>query len=79
MPLWLDEGLAGCYELPPDQRSFENPHLAAVAANCRRGVVPSLEALEKKGEVAEMGRIEYRDAWAWVHFMLYGPASARTT
>jgi hypothetical protein len=25
----------------------------------------------------EMGREEYRDAWAWAHFMLHGPAEAR--
>ena len=77
VPLWLDEGLAGCFELPGDRRPFDSPHLAGVCENVRRGIVPSLEALEKKDELAEMGQIEYRDAWAWVHFMLYGPAPAR--
>jgi hypothetical protein len=24
-----------------------------------------------------MGRREYRDAWAWTHFMLHGPEEAR--
>ena len=77
VPLWLDEGLACCFELPADRRAFDNPPLAAVCASARRGVVTSLEALETKSELAEMGRNEYRDAWAWVHFMLYGPAAAR--
>jgi hypothetical protein len=77
VPLWLDEGLAGCFELPADQRAFDDPRLAGVRADAERGVVPLLEALEKKGDLAEMGQIEYRDAWAWVHFMLYGPAPAR--
>ena len=25
-----------------------------------------------------MGQREYRDSWAWVHFMLHGPQAART-
>ena len=77
VPLWLDEGLAGCFELPAERRALDSPHLAGVSADARCGIVPSLEALEKKGKLAEMGQIEYRDAWAWVHFMLYGPAPAR--
>ena len=77
VPLWLDEGLACCFELPADRRANDDPRLATVGDNARQGLVPSLEALEKKGEPAEMGRSEYRDAWAWVHFMLYGPAPAR--
>ena len=27
VPLWLDEGLAEYFELPADQRAFDNPHL----------------------------------------------------
>ena len=76
VPLWLDEGLAGYFELPAEQRASGNPHLRSVVADARRGVAPSIEALEKKRGVADMGRAEYRDSWAWTHFMLHGPAAA---
>ena len=39
--------------------------------------MPSIDDLEKLTDVADMGRGEYRDCWAWVHFMLHGPAEAR--
>jgi hypothetical protein len=39
----------------------------------RTGQLPRLEALELLAELDEMGRDEYRDAWAWVHFLLHGP------
>ena len=34
-----------------------------------------VELLEKHSELNDMGGIEYRFAWAWVHFMLHGPLS----
>jgi hypothetical protein len=33
--------------------------------------------LENLRKLDEMGQREYRDAWAWVHFMLHGPFEAR--
>jgi hypothetical protein len=39
-------------------------------------MIPSLESLEAKAELAEMGTWEYRFAWAWAHFMLHGPLPA---
>ena len=76
VPLWLDEGLAVYFQLPARQRAYDNPHLGPVAQDARRGRVPSLEALEKAGGMADMGLAEYRGSWAWVHFMLHGPAAA---
>ena len=38
------------------------------------GERPSLEELT---DVNQLGRREYREAWAWVHFCLEGPAEAR--
>ena len=40
------------------------------------GKVPQLGSLQKKGSISEMGQTEYRNAWAWVHFMLHGPPEA---
>ena len=77
VPLWLDEGLAEYFEVPHDQRAGRHPHLAAVRALVRSGELPRLEALEELDEISEMGRDEYRDAWAWVHFALHGPPAAR--
>ena len=28
-------------------------------------------------DVGDMGQAQYRDAWAWTHFMLHGSAEAR--
>jgi hypothetical protein len=75
-PLWLDEGLAEYFEVPHDQRAGHNPHLAAVRALVRSGELPRLEALEQLDEIDDMGRDEYRDAWAWVHFAVHGPREA---
>jgi hypothetical protein len=76
VPLWLDEGLAEYFEVPHDQRAGHHPHLAAVRTMVRLGELPRLEALEDLDEIDEMGRDEYREAWAWVHFLVYGPPEA---
>jgi hypothetical protein len=77
VPLWLDEGLAEYYEVPVTQRAFENPYLATVRRNARIRRVPSIRRLEALGDLSEMGPKEYRDAWAWVHFMIHGPEQAQ--
>ncbi|AWM39638.1 hypothetical protein GobsT_20140 [Gemmata obscuriglobus] len=67
VPLWLDEGLAGYFELPPNQDGVNAQHLDTL----RRGPFqPDLARLEKLKDVAEMQKPEYREAWAWVHLML---------
>lgn len=76
VPLWLDEGLAEYFEASRDERPAGNPHLATVQAMIRYGQFPRLEELEKLRTIDEMGRDEYRDAWAWTHFMLHGPREA---
>ena len=76
IPLWLDEGLAKYFELPAKQRAYDNPQLADLLGDIRSGTVPKLENLEKITDLSGMGRLEYRDAWAWVHFMLHGDPQA---
>ncbi|HEX4606971.1 MAG TPA: hypothetical protein VH092_02075 [Urbifossiella sp.] len=74
VPLWLDEGLAGYFELPPDQRGVNPQHLEML----RRGpFLPDLGRLERLDQVRQMEKPEYREAWAWVHLMLRGPAPAK--
>ncbi|MBN2477533.1 MAG: hypothetical protein JXB62_23200 [Pirellulales bacterium] len=77
VPLWLDEGLAEYYEMPAAKRSFDNPHLRTLRWNLIFGSAPQLESLEKLGDISEMKQAEYRNSWAWVHFMLHGPEAAR--
>lgn len=77
VPLWLDEGLAEYYEVPPDERLSKNPHHGSLIWKLRFGQVPRIATLEAKRDLSEMGRSEYRNAWAWVHFLLNGPPAAR--
>ena len=76
VPLWLDEGLAEYFEVSESKRASDNPHLATTRALLREGSIPRLKALEELRDLREMGRDEYRDAWAWVHFMIHGPPEA---
>lgn len=76
LPMWLDEGLAEYFEVRPQERVAAGRHHSAVRRNADEGIVPDLKMLDRKTQVREMGRNEYRDAWAWTHFMLHGPAAA---
>jgi hypothetical protein len=76
VPLWLDEGLAEYFEVPPNARIAGNPHLKILKWNLRLGAVPRLSRLEARQDVADMNAGDYRDAWAWVHFLLNGPPEA---
>jgi hypothetical protein len=76
VPLWLDEGLAEYFEVPAEHRARENPHLSSVRWGARLGQVPALESLEAVRDLSAMNRTKYRQAWAWVHFMLHGPPEA---
>jgi hypothetical protein len=76
VPLWLDEGLAEYFEVAPSERAFGSPHLNGVRWSARLGTLSRLEDLEKKSDLEEMGGAEYRNAWAWVHFMIHGPREA---
>ncbi|NIL97067.1 MAG: hypothetical protein GTO53_05920 [Planctomycetales bacterium] len=77
VPLWLDEGLAEYFENPPDERATGSPHRKGLRWSLRLGQLPSLERLEAKRQLSEMGRVEYRAAWAWTHFLLHGPPAAQ--
>ncbi len=76
VPLWLDEGLAEYFEVAAEQRAAGNPHHDALKWNLRLGRAPRLARLESRHDLSEMTAGDYRDAWAWVHFMLHGPPEA---
>jgi hypothetical protein len=67
VPLWLDEGLAEFFELPPANRGVNLKHLEHLRQADFR---PDLARLEQLTEVQQMTPAEYREAWAWVHLML---------
>lgn len=79
VPLWLDEGLAKYFEVPQGQRAFDHPFFGALRWNMRLGMLRDISSLEQPKDLSEMGALEYRYAWAWVHFMLHGPESAHAT
>jgi hypothetical protein len=74
VPIWLDEGLAGYFELPPEQQGVNPQHLKALRGP---GFQPDLARLETLTQVAQMKAAEYREAWAWVHLMLRSGPAAR--
>jgi len=76
VPLWLDEGLAEYFEVSPTKRAFDNPHTSGVRWSVRLGSYAEIGSLERVGVLSQMKGAEYRNAWAWIHFMLHGPADA---
>ncbi len=80
VPIWLDEGLAKYFEIPPGERGFRNPYLkdASESVYGLFGAPPSLARLEKLTQVDQMRPREYRESWSWVHFMIhYSPETQR--
>jgi hypothetical protein len=70
VPLWLDEGLAEYFEVPPDWNGTNYRHLGLLRHGPDGSFKPDLGRLEQLNEVQQMTPAEYREAWAWVHFML---------
>ena len=77
VPLWLDEGLAKYYEQSAENRVYDNPYFSGLKWRVRFGSIPKLDELEKKTAINDMGESQYRDAFAWVHFLVNGPPAAR--
>jgi hypothetical protein len=77
VPLWLDEGLAEYFELPPDQKGVNAAHVYHLTHDGGSALHPDLDRLERMTEVAQMTRPEYREAWAWVHLMLHSTPEAK--
>lgn len=78
VPLWLDEGLAEYFEVAgatPGNVNIEHAKLLATAV--QNGWHPDLDRLEKLEKVEQMQRPDYREAWAWVHYMLHASPDTR--
>ena len=71
VPIWLDEGLAKYFEIPREERANNHSYMAIVRRNAWFGNVPSLDRLARLETIDDMGAKEYRDAWAWTHFLIH--------
>ena len=78
LPLWLDEGLAEYFEGPEGRQGLNPEHLARLPDDLEAGWKPDLARLETLQDVREMTPRDYRESWAWVHYLLNGPVRART-
>ena len=73
VPLWLDEGLAEYFEVVgPKPGGINTEYADRLAAAVANGWRPDLARLEQLEHVADMQRVDYEQAWAWVHFLLHG-------
>jgi hypothetical protein len=77
VPLWLDEGLAEYFELPPEDQGINALHVQEMQSALGGTYRLDLARLERLTKVEDMNRPEYREAWAWVHLMLRGQPEAR--
>ena len=71
VPIWLDEGLAKYFEVPSQDRAGNHPYMSWVRWNTKFGAVPALDRLAKLETIDDMGTKEYRDSWAWTHFLIH--------
>jgi len=77
LPLWLDEGLAEYFEVPPPAGGRNAEHLNRLPADLEAGWTPELARLEAFRDVRQMTPRDYREAWAWVHYLLNGPPEGK--
>jgi uncharacterized protein DUF1570 len=72
VPIWLDEGLAEYFELPPQRKGVNLLHVAKLRGGPDGPARLSMSRLEQLAKVEDMHPAEYQESWAWVHFMLHG-------
>jgi hypothetical protein len=68
-PLWLDEGLAECFEERSGSRG-DTVRRDLLRWKARLNQVGSLRGLEQLPSAEAMGADDYRNSWAWVEFFL---------
>lgn len=78
VPLWLDEGLAEYFEVAgatPGRVNTE--HAQQLVTAVQHGWRPDMDRLETLEKVNHMHREDYRESWAWVHYMLHSSPDTR--
>ncbi|MCA9067431.1 MAG: DUF1570 domain-containing protein [Planctomycetaceae bacterium] len=78
VPLWLDEGLAEYFEvIGPEPGQVNVDYAQNLMTLLGNGWRPDLKRLEQLDKFEQMQRIDYQEAWAWVHFMLHSSPDTR--
>jgi hypothetical protein len=77
LPLWLDEGLAEYFEGPGSRQGLNAEHLGRLPQDLASGWKPDLARLEALRSVGQMAPRDYRESWAWVHYLLTGSSPGR--
>jgi hypothetical protein len=77
VPLWLDEGIAENFEVPPEWQGVNYRHLDQIRRVGASSISPDLPRLEQLNQVQQMSPAEYREAWAWVHLLLHDKSEAK--
>lgn len=77
LPLWLDEGLAEYFEGPDGRKGLNPEHIARLPDDLKAGWRPDLSRLESLKNVREMTPRDYRESWAWVHYLLNEPGPGK--
>jgi hypothetical protein len=79
VPMWLDEGLAEYYELPPRNKGVNAAHVAKMRHGVDGPARLNLARLEQltDDDVEKMHPAEYQESWAWVHLMLHSTPEAK--
>jgi hypothetical protein len=78
LPLWLDEGLAEYFEGSSGGQGRNPEHLARLPGDLAAGWGPDLTRLESLKSVRQMSPRDYRESWAWVHYLLNGSNAGKT-
>jgi hypothetical protein len=79
LPLWLDEGLAEYFEGPGSRAGINPEHLGRLPQDLAAGWTPDLAHLESLKSVREMTPRDYRESWAWVHYLLTNSDTGKAT
>jgi hypothetical protein len=74
LPLWLDEGLAEYFEIDEARAGLNADHIARLPDDLEAGWKPEIRKLEMLKDVRKMTPRDYRESWAWVHYLLNGSA-----
>lgn len=78
VPLWLDEGLAEYFEVAgPKPGNIQPDYVRRLTLAIQNGWRPDLTRLEALDKIELMHRAEYRESWAWVHFMIHSSPETR--
>jgi hypothetical protein len=77
LPLWLDEGLAEYFEGPEGRQGSNPEHLDRLPQDRTAGWAPDLARLETLTLVSQMAPRDYRESWAWVHYLLNHSAATK--